>query len=119
WGVIRTNHNHSPGGLVDKHLGSRARGPEFETRRGDGNLTKVYPLEKSGDRTSSAPTICDGLLFGSLSKNKFKKKKQGETNFLFLKWFRHSFAKYFQSSSKQTIVLFWMYILNLKVFADN
>src|SRR5690606_16853415 len=60
---------------VDKRLSSRTRGPEFETRRGDGNLTKANPLEKSGDRTLSAPTICEGLLFGSRSKNKFFKKK--------------------------------------------
>ena len=41
-----------PGGLVDKRLGSRAQGPEFETRRGDGNLTKAYPLEKKRGQNS-------------------------------------------------------------------
>ena len=52
---------HPPGGLVDKRLGSRAQGPEFETRRGDGNLTKAYPLEKAGTELRQRPLYVRGF----------------------------------------------------------
>ena len=50
-----TTFLHSPGGLMSKCLSFRAQGPEFETRRGDGNLTKAYPLEKAWTELRQSP----------------------------------------------------------------